>query len=345
MITARHILLVAAGMLVAAAAPAADPLFDSQDTLHVRIDAPLQGVLDERDSGEYFDGKFHYNEADGSERSFDIQLRARGRYRRQARTCRFPPIRINFKKKEVRDSLFDGQDKLKLVTHCRTGSDRYEQLILREFLAYRFLQVFTDNSFRVRLLRISWNDTSGAQTPFEHYGFFIEDEERLGKRLGLKAADKRNLRPADLQPEQASLVAVFEYLIGNTDFSLIAGPPNEKCCHNAVPYVAGDEFLVIPYDFDFAGMVDAPYATPNPRFKLTSVKTRLYRGRCEHNDLLPATLQRFIDHRPGLLALVDSVEGLEDRTRKRIHRYLLPFYRTIENENRVQRVLIWNCAD
>lgn len=345
MVVARQVLFIAVGLLAAASATAADPLFESHDTLQVRIDAPLTGVLDERDSGEYFQGRFHYNEADGSERSFDIQLRARGRYRRQARTCRFPPIRINFRKKQLDDSLFDGQDKLKLVTHCRTGSDRYEQLLLREFLAYRILQLFTDNSFRVRLLSITWNDTSGEQTPFEHYGFFIEDEDRLGKRLGLKAADKRNLRPAALLPEQASLIAVFQYLIGNTDFSFIAGPPDEKCCHNIVPYVADDKFLVIPYDFDFAGIVDAPYATPNPKFKLTSVKTRLYRGRCEHNDLLPATAQQFMNRRSDIYALINNQEGMEDRIRKRISSYLDRFYKTIEDENRISRQLIWNCAD
>ena len=112
-------------------------LFDGYDIIDVRIQAPLKTLVRSRPDEEYLDGRFSYSETDGSERTFDLKLRTRGRYRRQRSTCPFPPVRLNFPKKAVQGSLLDGQDKLKLVTHCNTRRDNYEQLVLREYLLAR----------------------------------------------------------------------------------------------------------------------------------------------------------------------------------------------------------------
>ena len=87
-------------------------------------------------------------------------------------------------------------------------------------------------------------------------------------------------------------------MIGNTDFSPVAGPPGEDCCHNYVLFKGeGANITPVPYDFDQSGFVDAPYANPNPRFKIRSVKQRVYRGRCGNNSQIPDTLQQFQDKR------------------------------------------------
>ena len=126
------------------------PLFQNQDALRVRIEAPLRTLIRERSDTEYLDGTFAYTDASGQEVVLDLKLRARGRYRRQRSTCDLPPIRLNFKKKQVMGTEFAGQDKLKLVTHCEENRDRYEQYVLKEYLAYRILNTLTDASFRAR---------------------------------------------------------------------------------------------------------------------------------------------------------------------------------------------------
>lgn len=333
-------------VLVASLRPAAaqeQPLFAEESVLAVTIAAPLSAVQKERDSGEYYDGALRYTAADGSERVLDIKLRARGRYRRQAKTCRFPPIRLNFRTKQLDGTVFAGQDKLKLVTHCRTGNEHFEQQLLKEYLAYRFLQTLTDHSFRTRLLRVRWQDSEDPSEDFEHYGFLIEDEDLLGERIGMTPGDVERTKVARLDGEQAALVGLFQYLIANTDFSMIAGPKNETCCHNVVLYDKCGSFVPIPYDFDFSGFVDAPYAEPNPRFKMKSVRTRRYRGRCEHNELVDSTIAKFRERRDAIFGLIANQQGLSDRERRDSQRYIEKFYDVIDDPRKVERLIVRKC--
>lgn len=320
------------------------PLFATTETLAVTIAAPIRAVQKERDSGEYFEGTLSYADADGKSRVLDLKLRARGKYRRQTRICRFPPIRLNFKKKQLADTVFAGQDKLKLVTHCRTGKKKFEQLLLKEYLAYRLLDTLADVSFGTRLLRVTWQDSEDPDENFEHFAFLIEDEELLAKRIGMPLANARSTKPGRLDAEQATRVGLFQYLIGNTDFSMLAGPKDDVCCHNVVLYDNDGRHLPVPYDFDFSGIVNAPYAEPNPRLKIKSVRTRLYRGRCEHNSLLAPTIERFRARRAELFALIEQQEGFDDRQRRDVRRFVEEFFEVIDDPRDVERRLVRECG-
>lgn len=321
------------------------PLFQSHDLLTVRIEAPLTTLMKERPDSEYLDGTFSYVDAEGQEVSLDLKLRTRGRYRRQRKTCSFSPIRLNFRKKQVEGTEFAGQDKLKLVTHCQTRKRTFEQLLLREYLAYRILQILTDKSFGARLMRITYVNSEKDGEEITKYGFVIEDEDDLGNRLGLMAAEVRGIKAAELDPRQANLISVFEYLIGNTDFSLILGPADTSCCHNAVLFSeGGPPYIPIPYDFDFSGLVNAPYAEPNPRFSIRSVKTRLYRGRCMNNHLLDSTFAYFLEKEPEIRNLIAGLEGLDDRHRKDVDKYLNAFFEDISDPKAKERKFVTRCS-
>jgi len=330
---------------VAADEPAAtQPLFTSHDTLTVRITAPLAAMQRERDSGDYHDGKFEYQDVTGMPHALDLKLRARGNFRRREETCRFPPIRLNFRKSQVAGNLFDGQDKLKLVTHCHPSNIRYEQFVLKEYLAYRILNALTDKSFSVRLLRIQWVDTDSPEDSVQRYGFLIEDDDRLAKRLGYDTIELPGISPRVLDPEHAALVAAFQYLIGNTDFSLIRGTAEDGCCHNAVLLgKRSQRYLSVPYDFDFAGLVNTPYAAPSPNLTIRSVRTRLYRGYCEVNDALAPALQMLREKRADIVALIRQQEGLDERSRDRSLRYIESFYKAIDKPSSVRRMMLDRC--
>lgn len=322
------------------------PLFQSHDTLTVRIAGPLSTLMKEQPDEEYLDGTFSYTDADGQEHTFDLKLQTRGRFRRNKSTCTFSPIRLNFKKKQLEGTEFSGQDKLKLVTHCQTKSNKYEQLLLREYLAYRILETLTDKSFRTRLMQITYVDTEDNDDEFTKYGFVIEDEDDIGDRIGLVPSKILKIRAADLDSKQANLVSVYEYLIGNTDFSLILGPEGSNCCHNATLFSKDGTapHTPIPYDFDFGGLVNAPYAGANPRFKLRSVKDRLYRGRCMNNELLDGTFAYFREKEPELRKLIDDLEGLDKGNRKDVSKYLDKFYKDIADPKIKQRNFIDKCT-
>lgn len=336
---------LAAGTAVAQEVGEALPLFNDHSVIDVTIEAPLTTLIEERSDEDYLDGTFSYTTTSGETGSFDLKLRARGRFRLQESTCNFPPVRLNFRKKQVKDTIFDGQDKLKLVAHCQQNKPSFEQLVLREYLVYRFMQVLSDKSFRVRLMHINWIDTEGNNGRVRH-GFVIEDDDDVAERLGMKAKKTPNLESEDLAPAQMNLVSVFAYMIGNTDFSLIRGADELDCCHNSVPMTAtgGPPYTPVPYDFDFAGMVNAPYAAPNPRFGLRNVRQRLYRGRCVNNERLPETFEHFVSKRTAMLDIIAGLEMVSNRTKRDVTRYLDGFYRDISNPETVQKQFIDMCV-
>ena len=328
------------------ASQAVAPLFASHSPLLVTIEAPLTTLMEDRPREEYLDGTFSFSGVDGTKHTLDLKIRTRGNFRGKKKHCDFAPIRLNFRKKQVVDTEFAGQDKLKLVTHCRSKNSYYEQLVLREFLAYRFLNVMTDSSFGVRLLQVNYVDTEGA-APMTKLGFVIEDDDDVAKRNGMHFIKTGDISSDDIDHRAQNFINVFQYLVGNTEFSLVRAEPGEYCCHNIdlMSATKGAPFAPVAYDFDFAGLVNAPYAAPNPRFEIKNVRQRLFRGLCANNELLPETVQRFIDNREAIYGVVDNLELLSSKSRRDVTRYLAEFYERISQPESVNASFVKTCND
>jgi len=339
--------LITIVLLFAAANAAAgepDPLFQDDSLIEVTITAPMKPLLGHRPDEEYLPGTLSYREADGSIVEFDIGIRTRGNYRRQPRVCPFPPLRLNIKTSQAKGSLFHKQDKLKLVAHCRDNSERYEQNLIREYLAYRILNTLTDISYRVRLARVTYVDSERKDEDRVRYAFFIEHKSRLSKRLGLAEISTSKIKVADLEGPYSDLTSLYQFMIGNTDFSPVAGAEGEDCCHNTTLFGNdGEAIYAIPYDFDMSGLVDAPYAEPNPRFRIKSVTQRLYRGRCAYNDNLQTSIRLFQDNRDAIYELIGQQKQLEDSTRKKVSKFVDRFYDVLDNPKKVQREISSRC--
>jgi hypothetical protein len=322
---------------------AADPLFQSHEILDVRIVAPLASIISGRSDELELPGTLHYTSDAGETVDLDIQMRARGRFRRKREICKFPPLRLNVVKSQAKGTLFHKQDKLKLVTHCQTSSV-YEQVMLREYTAYRILNVMTEASFKVRLLRITYVDSDGERRDDVRYGFVIEHRDRLAKRLGKSVLEISGTHPGTLNTEYASIVALYHYLIGNTDFSTVKGTKKDLCCHNHILFGNEDEKIwSVPYDFDQAGLVDAPHAGSNPRFRLRSVRDRLYRGRCMYNDQLESTIARYNDKRDEVFVVLNEVKVAKKSTNKLMVNYVNKFYKTVNSAKGINSDLIKRC--
>lgn len=321
-----------------------DPLFQSHEVIKIRIEAPLYTLMRERSDEEELEGQLTFAGDNGEEISLNIQLRARGNYRRQVRTCRFAPVRLNFKTSEVKDTLFHKQDKLKLVTHCRDGSANYEQLAVKEYVTYRMFNLLTERSYRVRLLHITWVDTEGKRKEREHYGFAIEHKDRFAKRTDLPVIDIERNSVDALDPAFTNLTSMFQFFVGNTDYSPIAGARGETCCHNTHLYGdVGGPVYPVPYDFDMSGLIKAPYATPNPAFRITDVRQRLYRGRCAFNSHIPDSVQQFQQQRAAILSLINDQPQLTNSSRTRMRRYTEQFFGVIGNPRTVDNMLVKAC--
>lgn len=320
------------------------PLFADHAVLDVVIRAPLTTLMDVRPDEDYLDGTFAYTEADGTRKELTVRLRTRGNYRRDAEHCEFAPIRLNFRRGEVAGTLFESQDKLKLVTHCRTNDQRFEQLVAREYIAYRLLQELTSVSYAVRLFDVTYVDTESDEE-LTRLAFVIEDDEAVAERNGLQLVEVDRVAPDQLDRRRQNLIHVFEYMIGNTEYSFVNPEPDKACCHNTDLLSSTGEppYLPLPFDYDFSGMVNAPYAQPNPKYPIQFVRMRFYKGVCANNDILPATLDLFLNHRPDLERVVSDADFLSSRSRRSIRQYLSDFFEKISRPARVRRDLMKRC--
>lgn len=321
-----------------------NPLFADNSLLEVTITAPLSTLMRERSSDSELMGQLTYEDEELGAVVLDAGIRARGRFRRERDVCSFTPLRLNFKKETTRKTLFKRTDKIKLVTHCRDKSDRYSQGVLKEYLAYRILNTMTDKSYRVRLLRVTYVDSDTKKKDRVNFGFLIEPDKDLAKRLGGKVLKIQSTTTGALDGQHTNITSVFQYLIGNTDFSPIAAAEGESCCHNHV--LIGREnapVLSLPYDFDMSGFVNAAYAAPNPRFRIRNVRQRLYRGRCANNEHLDDTLQAYRDRRQDIYQLVSELKHLSDSARKKLIRYINEFYATVDNPKRLESKIRNSC--
>jgi hypothetical protein len=325
--------LTCVGMSSAASARDADPLFTDDSVLEAKLVAPLDRIMEQRDSDEELPGTFELFSEDGSSLQVPVQVRTRGNYRHGEDVCQFAPLRLNFKKSDVKNTALHKQDKVKLVTHCQNRSANYEQAVIREYLVYRVLNVFTDFSFRARLLRISYVDSDSNDSDDATFAILIESDKRLAKRLNLDELEVDSVQLEMLNRKHTNLISIYEYIIGNLDFSPIAGPEGKPCCHNFALFIDDKKMSwAIPYDFDMTGFVESLHYAPNPKYKQRNVRQRVYRGRCYNQELLPATLQIFRDKRADALAVIAAQTELKEFVRKRIDSYVQSFYDLLEKE-------------
>ena len=339
--------LMFGGLLLIAAAPAAaaapaTPLFASNAPIRVTIQGPIGALVRNSEKAPSPVGATLTLAAPAETHS--IRLAPRGLSRRKKDVCGFPPLRVEFAQPPAAASLFAGQRRMKLVTHCRSAGG-FQQHLLLEYSAYRLFNALTPVSYRARLATIDYVEPNGKNVT-TRMGFFIEDTDDVGRRNGLREAVVGNRIPAQqLEARQAGRVALFQYMIGNLDWSMRAGPPGEPCCHNS-RLLAGvpGAMVPVPYDFDYSGLVDAPYAIPPEQFHISSVRSRVYQGYCRHNGAAIAAAAEFRAARPSIEAVFGQIPGMEQGTRRGAIAYLARFFDDIATDASLQSRVLKNCV-
>lgn len=311
-------------------------IFASDSPLTMTIRTDVRALL--RDRGEDrtdHDGIARAQRADGAMDSVAIELRTRGVFRRRPAVCGFPPLRLSIGRRARQDTPFEGERRIKLVTHCR-NTDQYEQYVLQEYLIYRAYTLLTDLSLRARLARITYEDAAGREKPVTRYGVLLEHEDRLAARHGMRVLEDTGTHIARLDPGQTVFMAVFQYFIGNTDWSI-------RALHNIVLLTdSASRVFPVPYDFDWSGVIATRYALPDTSLPIRSVKERLYSGYCGSIEDFEPVFARFRQHRAAIEALYD-LEPLERDERDRARRYYGEFYRLIDDPARVRREMLKLC--
>ena len=313
-------------------------LFDSDAVLDVDLRGPLTQTIRDTD-----DRKGYAFELSVGGQDVPVTVRVRGNSR--VEVCRFPPVRIDFSSEAAVGTPFEGQVRLKLVTHCR-ASARYERNVLEEYAAYRIFAMLSDVSFRTRLLRIRYFDTATAgDEPLVRYGFVIESGRELAARTRGEVLRVPHVVKSRLDPDQAALAYVFHYLIANTDWSLVTAIGDRNCCHNGVLVAIDGSDYLVPYDFDLAGIVDAPYARPDASAGIQSVRNRLYRGYCIDESHIVSALHTALDREASIETMIRGLpKTTEKESRKRL-KYLGQFYKSAEDVAKFAAKLNQQCID
>jgi hypothetical protein len=319
--------------------PESDP-FHTDEHMHITLKFDMRKFIREKHKEKYHDAILGIEEDDGGIFEDSIRIIARGEFRKNH--CYFPPIKLNVKKSEFEEVYMNDIKTVKLVTYCK-NSDTYQQYIFKEFLVYRMFNILTNNSYRVRLIEIEYIDSKAKKPSLSKYGFIIESNNHLAKRIEAVRIEREGITTWQTEQYQTNLVVLFQFMIGNSDWAI-----NNQ--HNIRLFKSLDYNIlapmVIPYDFDYCGMVNTFYAIPPEELGIESVRERVYRGYCMRSD---AEYQKyigiFLEHKEELYSLVRNFSLLDESQRKEMLDYLDEYYDIIENPVRVKREIIDACQE
>lgn len=325
---------------VSAAQNAPTPLFANDNPIRLTIKGPIGAIA--RKAEDSMQPHEAMMTLAAPAEVYPIRLSARGLSRRKSGICQFPPLRVELAQPAPAGSLFAGQRRLKLVTHCRS-SEGFQQHLLLEYSAYRIFNLISPLSYRARLATVDYVEANGKPIT-TRWGFLIEDLDDLARRNGLTAPRVADRIPKEqLEPMQGGRVALFQYMISNFDWSMRAGPAGEGCCHNHRLLAGGPKLVPVAYDFDYSGLVDAPYAVPPEGIKVNNVRDRLYRGYCIHNQGAVAAAAELRARRPAIEALYGQIPGMSPATQRKAVGFLSRFFNEIATDDSVRAKILKDC--
>jgi len=312
-------------------------IFGPQEPLEITVSTDLKALWKNRLKEEYQQAHIIFNLWDTINISREIRIKPRGEFRLQ--NCSNPPLWVNVKKTEEVFELLDGIKKLKLVVPCK-GASSYQDYIFLEYLAYKLYNIITENSFQARLIKVNYLDSSGKKKPGDAYTFIFESDKALAKRRECIRIENERLSARSLDPETAAVFYLFQYMIGNTDWS-VSGLHNMKLMKTID--VTRPNPIPVTFDFDYTGLVDATYAIPGDHVSVETVTEREYMGYCLSQEYMDNAFDLFLDKESEILAEVENFDFLSSNLKKKTLNYLDQFFDIVKDPKRRKRYIIDRC--
>jgi len=313
-----------------------DALFESDEVFGICLKGNLRKLFNDRMGETSYHPMFmSYIMPNGETDSLNISIKTRGHFRRKRENCKIPPLLLHFDSVQIQSNdLFAGQDKIKLVTPCVD-----HKYVLREYLLYKVYQLISENSFHARLIKLCFEDSIKGKKTEDQYGILLENHNLMADRLQAQLFKRVNTKPQKIIRQEFLNMAVFQYLIGNTDWSI-------QYLHNIklISAINKPGLIPIPYDFDLAGLVNAPYAKPAEELRMVSVRQRRYRGYCikDMREFQP-TFKLFNKLKTAIYAIYTDNPLLEEKYIKQSLKYLDEFYQTINSPKKAAKAFQYPC--
>lgn len=281
---------------------------------------------DKSEEPEYIRGMILHHLSKYKFESFDVRVKARGNTRRISDLCDFPPLKFNFKKNSLKNTIFDGADKLKFVSQCRQDEE-FREYLLEEYLLYNTYSILTENSYRTRLVEIEIKDFQLRVPTITMTGFLIEDDKVLAKRIGAKVYDEPVYSQDSCTNESLDILSMFQFMIGNTDYYI-----NTKHNIDLFENKADKSLLPVPFDFDFAGVINTPYAAPSKEIPIRRVTQRYFKGSCRDDmQAYDPVIELFNSKQAEIYNLYNSFEFLPSPVIRKSLKYYNKFYKILND--------------
>jgi hypothetical protein len=315
------------------------PLFASTEPLKLTLTIDIKTVKnDNSEDPQYSDGSLILHDDSEESKHFEIKVKARGHARRLFDICSFPPIKLNFKKKAVKGTIFEGQDKLKLVSYCK-NLDINEHYVLQEYLIYKMYNCLTPYSFNVRLAEVTYKDLNDKSKEVTRYGFLIEDDERMAERNGGTITELLMSNQDRCDRKILDIFTIFQFMIGNVDWWMA-----KPVVHNVkLIYMEGKPVIPVPYDFDYCGSINAKYATPPEELPMASVRERYFRGYCRIPGTYENIVALFNEKQEEIYDVYRNFELLDEKTKNVILKYYDGFYKIVNDPKQLERKIYDHC--
>ena len=312
-------------------------LYNSLTPLAVTLTTNIGRIRkDKGENAPWREGTISYTGEDGKPVVIPVKLHTRGIWR--LKNCQFPPVRLNFTRETTKGTVFAGLNKPKLVSYCR-DEDTFEQYVLQEYQLYRIYNMLTTASHKARLVQMTYTDSANGKVEAKRAAIILEEPEELADRFGTKLVKDKGAGPDFMEPHHNALVGLFEYMIGNTDWSIFA-------LHNIELLQQPDGNVIpVPMDFDFAGVISTRYATPDPKLNIGRVRDRIFRGFCGPPEEIDKAITLFREKKDAIYALyADSIGKMirKDQVEETL-KYYDDFYKTINDRRAVKREIIEPC--
>jgi len=312
------------------------PLFKNDKLLEIELRTNLSKLLN--DIGE--DRKYHKSQLRiiGNDkeigRRLDVEVKTRGNFRRRKQNCDFPPLRFKIPIRKVTGTEFEGQSKLKYVSHCQSNINGFEQNTIKEYLIYKMYNLIDEHSFRVRLSRVSFIDTL-TNDSLKKFGFFLEDKNDVATRNGKVILHYKNLKQYNILRKNMVMLSLFQVMIGNSDWDV-------SRLHNINILSVDDNSIpvAVPFDFDWSGIINHTYFTLDPQISPDAKYKRKYKGYKWSDQELKTAFSVFNELKEPFLDLISKCEYLNDESRLGLTEYVLKFYELISSKKDIREVIL-----
>lgn len=300
--------------------PSLMDVLQSEELARIEVQADLSRLMSDIQSDEWVPAVVEIR-AGAFQHTFEGKIRLRGRFRRM--NCDFPPIKLKIPKSQLAAAGLEPEfNDFKIVTHCL--EDRYagNELVLREYLVYRFYNALTPKSYRTQLARMTWVDQGADGKKIRRFGFLIEDTDELAARMHGVEEEKFGLATSRLSPNDTRLLMLFQELIGNDDWDL------QMARNVKFIYMPQEDWYVpVPYDFDFAAFVAAPYARPGAGPDHSELHKSL------QNGLYDSHVARYLLAKKQELAeIITSNRYLPESEKERLFLWLMASFKRLEQK-------------